>query len=82
MGLLPAMIRRKIDNAGSAVRHELSQAAPWLKPLSKEAAARLAATLPGPPPPTRWNSSSAPLPNLPLVEDGMRTITGGRRRSF
>lgn len=53
-----------------------------LKPLSPEAAARLAASVPGPPRETQWNSSSAPLPQMRLVNTGMRPITGGRRRTF
>lgn len=44
--------------------------------------ARPAYEVPGPPPVPQWNSAQAPLPDLFLVEAGMRPITGRRRRSF
>jgi hypothetical protein len=38
--------------------------------------------VPGPPPIARLNSAASRLPDLPLVDAGMRPITGGRRSSF
>ena len=89
MGLLAAFLgdqltRLAASKLGRELGHELGHALPGLpgRRLSDEEAARLSAGLPGPPPQTQWYSAKAPLPDLPLVDAGMRPITGGRRRSF
>lgn len=85
MGLLAAFLGDHLTKlAASKLAHETGHALPKLagKPLSDEEVARLSAGLPGPPPETQWYSAKAPLPDLPLVDAGMRPITGGRRRSF
>jgi hypothetical protein len=85
MGLLAAFLGDHLTRlAASKLGHELGHTLPKRagKRLSDEEAARLSAGLPGPPPQTQWYSARAPLPDLPLVDAGMRPITGGRRRSF
>jgi hypothetical protein len=85
MGLLAAILGDHLTKlAASKLGHEVGHLLPKLagKPLSDEEVAGLSADLPGPPPPTQWYSAKAPLPGMPLVEAGMRPITGGRRPSF
>ena len=85
MGLLAAFMGDHLTKLAAAkLGHELGHTLPKLvgKRLSNEEVARLSAGLPGPPPQTQWYSAKAPLPDLPLVDAGMRPITGGRRPSF
>ena len=80
MGLLAAMLARRARPRAPA--HELAHGIQRTKPRGRKDAESAAAGVPGPPPVPQWNSSSAPLPDLSLVDAGMRPITGGRRRSF
>jgi hypothetical protein len=80
MGLLAAMLGK-----GARLRtlaHDLSHAPAQDPNKTEKRIARSAYAVPGPPPVPQWNSAQAPLPDLFVVEAGMRPITGGRRRSF
>jgi hypothetical protein len=90
MGLLAAMLGQgaaaSVHEAGhlssedrAALWRRLREQLGRLGPVTDEASPN---DVPGPPPPTLWNSSRAPLPDMSLVDAGMRPITGGRRPSF
>lgn len=85
MGLLAAILGDHLTKlAASKLGHEVGHTLHTLagERLADDEVARLAAGLPGPPRQTEWYSAKAPLPDMPLVEAGMRPITGGRRPSF
>ena len=80
IGLLAAMLGK--GARARTLGHELSHALSRIRAAGDEEALPHAVDVPGPPPVPRWNSATSPLPDLSLVEAGMRPITGGRRRSF
>jgi hypothetical protein len=77
MGLLAAILGHRLVPLGTG--HDVSPPDARIRPLTRGDALRLATSAPHAP---DWDSARAPLPDLSLVEAGMRPIGGGRRRSF